>query len=310
LAPLSPRYALSALLAFGAAHGQALPEARTISLNERVHVLLGPVQHANRLNQGYMINSTVIVGEQGVILIDSGGSAEVGRHIAAAVRRITDKPVTHVVNTHHHGDHHLGNVAFEGASFISSAACRKLVLETAAEWLKLMEGAVGRPLPGTRAIPAEITYAEGSRTETSIQGVRMVFWVPRGSHTAGDLLVYLPDDRVLVAGDVLVNRIVPTLQDGFLKNWIRTLDELQTLGGARFVPGHGEVMTVDDVAALRGGLQRFHAGVKEGFRNGQSEERIRQSLDLSTWEKLERSYVIGRNINRAYLEVEADSFVE
>ena len=310
MAALSPRCLLIALLVFGAAHGQALPEARTVSLNDRVHVLLGPVQHANRLNQGYMINSTVIVGEKGVILVDSGGSAEVGRHIAAAVRRITDKPVTHVVNTHHHGDHHLGNVAFEGASFISSEVCRKLLLETAAEWLKIMEGAVGRPLPGTKAVPADVTYAEGSRTEISIQGVRVVFWVPRGSHTAGDLLVYLPDDKVLVAGDVLVNRIVPTLQDGFVKNWIRTLDELQALGGVHFVPGHGEVMTLDDVAALRGGLQRFYAGVRDGFRGGQSEEKIRNSLDLSMWDKLERPHVIGRNVNRAYLEVEADSFDE
>jgi cyclase len=310
LAPLSPRCLLIALLVFGAAHGQALPEARTVSLSDRVHVLLGPVQHANRLNQGYMINSTVIVGDQGVILIDSGGSAEVGRHIAAAVRRITDKPVTHVVNTHHHGDHHLGNAAFEGATFISSELCRKLVLETAAEWLKIMERAVGRPLPGTRAIPATITYAEGTRTETFIQGVRMVFWLPLGSHTAGDLLVYLPDENVLVAGDVLVHRVVPTLQDGFVKNWIRTLDELQALGGVHFVPGHGDVMTLDDVRALRDALGRFYAGVKEGFRNGQNEERIRKSLDLSMWEKLERSYVIGRNINRAYLEIEADSFDE
>ena len=69
-----------------------------------------------------MINSTVIVGDEGVILVDSGGSDEVGRHIATAVRRITDKPVTHVVNTHHHGDHYLGNVAFDGATFIELRA--------------------------------------------------------------------------------------------------------------------------------------------------------------------------------------------
>jgi hypothetical protein len=53
---------------------------------------------------------------------------------------------------------------------------------------------------------------------------------------------------------------------------------------------------------------RFYSGVAEGFRNGQSEDEIRKSLDLSLWDKLERSYVIGRNINRAYLEIEADSF--
>src|SRR5512145_3576516 len=113
--------ALIVLIAVGAAaYGQTFPEPRTLKINDRVYVLLGPIQHANRLNQGYMINSTVIVGDDGVILVDSGGSDEVGRHIATAVRRITDRSVTHVVNTHHHGDHYLGNMTFEGATFISS----------------------------------------------------------------------------------------------------------------------------------------------------------------------------------------------
>ena len=57
-------------------------------------------------------------------------------------------------------------------------------------------------------------------------------------------------------------------------------------------------------------MQRFYAGVKEGFKSGKSEDEIRKSLDLSSWDTLERSYVIGRNINRAYLEIERDSFDE
>lgn len=307
-----PRVAslIVSLVLVAAVHAQTLPEPRVLRINDRVHVLLGPIQHANPLNQGYMINSTVIVGDKGAILVDSGGSAEIGRHIAAAVRRITEKPVTHVVNTHHHGDHYLGNIAFEGATFISSEVCRRLVLETGGQWLAIMEGAVGRQLPGTKPLAAKVTYPEESRTETRVHGVRLVFWVPKGSHTAGDLLVHLPDDKVLVAGDVLVNRVVPTLQDGFVKNWIRTLEEMQVLGVAHFVPGHGDVMTQGDVAALRDAMLRFYAGVKEGFRKGQSEETIRMTLDLSMWRKLERSHLIGRNVNRAYLEVEADSFDE
>src|SRR5687768_5503868 len=157
---------LMELLVFGAgAQGQTFPEPQTVKINARVYALLGPVQHANRINQGYMINTTVIVGDKGVVLVDSGGSDEVGRHIAAAVRRITDKPVTHVVNTHHHGDHYLGNVAFEGATFVSSETCRKLVRETGGEWLAIMQGAVGERLPGTRVISASVTYPEGSSTE-------------------------------------------------------------------------------------------------------------------------------------------------
>lgn len=289
---------------------QPFPEPRVIRLNERVHVLLGPLQHANPQNQGYMVNSTLIIGDKGAILVDSGGTAEVGRHIASAVRRITDKPVTHVVNTHYHGDHYLGNQAFDGARIISSEVCRKMVRETGEEWLRLMERLIGRALPETRPLPADIVYPEGAKAETFIHGVRLVFWVPRGSHTAGDLLLYLPDDKVLVAGDVLVNGVVPTFQDGFVKNWIRTLEEIQALEAAYFVPGHGDLMNAAQVAELRAGIARFYSGVKQGFRSGQNEEQIRRSLDLSMWDKLERSYVIGRNVNRAYHEIEADSFDE
>jgi len=301
--------ALFVLLVLSAgALGQTLPEPRAVKINDRIYVLLGPIQHANRLNQGYMINSTVIVGDKGTVLVDSGGTDEVGRHIAAAVRRITTKPVTHVVNTHHHGDHHLGNVAFPAATLISSEMCRKMVLETGHEWLAIMERSIGRKLPRTKPMAADVTYSTGTRTETFIHGVRIVFWVPPGSHTTGDLLVHLPDDKVLVAGDVLVSGVVPTLQDGFLKNWISTLEGMEALGVTHFVPGHGGLMTFDDVSALRDALRRFYSGVKEGFRNGQTEAAIRKSLDLSEWERLERSYVIGRNINRAYLEIEEDSF--
>ena len=308
---MRPLRALIVLLAWGmAAHAQPFPEPRTVKVSDRVHVLLGPVQHANRHNQGYMVNSTVIVGDRGVVLVDSGGTLEVGRHIAAAVRRITARPVTHVVNTHHHGDHYLGNAAFEGVTLISSELCRKMVVETGDEWRSLMEDAVGRKLPGTRPLPAQVTYAEGTKTETVLHGVRMVFWVPRGSHTVGDLIVYLPDDKVLVAGDILVSRIAPTLQDGFVKSWLHTLGQLQATDAVHFIPGHGDPMTRDEVAAFRDAMQRFYSGVKAAFREGQRDYEIRDSPALSAWYGLERSYVARRNIKRAWLEIEADSFDE
>ena len=155
-----------------------------------------------------MVNSTLIIGDKGAILVDPGGTAEVGRHIASAVRRITDKPVTHVVNTHYHGDHYLGNQAFDGARIISSELCRKMVRETGEEWLKLMERLIGRALPGDAAAASGHRLPGGSEggnvhSRRSV-GVLGAPWL----HTAGDLLLYLPDDKVLVAGDVLVNGVV------------------------------------------------------------------------------------------------------
>jgi cyclase len=211
----------------------------------------------NKNNQGYMINSTVIVGDQGVVLIDSGGAEEVGRHIAAAVGRITPKPVTHVINTHHHGDHHLGNVAFAGATFISSEKCREMIVKTGEQWVKKMERDVGRGFPGTRPVLADITYKEGTKTSVVLNGVPFLFWVPQGSHTVGDMLVHLPDGKVLVAGDILVNGVVPTMLDGNIKNWISTLEQLQRVDVDVFVPGHGPLMNKSDVKAMHHSISTF-----------------------------------------------------
>jgi glyoxylase-like metal-dependent hydrolase (beta-lactamase superfamily II) len=296
------------LMACPAVDAQALPAPRVFKLNERVYALVGPTQHANQDNQGYMINSTVIVGDRGVILVDSGGSRDVGAHVARAVGRITSKPVTHVVNTHHHGDHYLGNSAFAGATIISSEKCRDAVRQTGHEWLQLMQRLVGTPLPHTKPIPADITYPEGSRTKTVLHGIPIVFWVPKGSHTVGDLLVHLPEDRVMVTGDVVVNGTVPVMQDAIIKNWIGTLREIQEFEVDTLVPGHGNPVTMSGVKDLHDAIARFYSGVKEGYARGLDESEIRRTLDLAGWEKLERSYAIGSNINRAYLEIEYDDF--
>jgi len=302
-------FMLFALLLVGAAvHAQSLPEPRTVRINDRVYALLGPIQHANPSNQGYMINSTVIVGDSGVILVDSGGTHEVGQHIARAIRRITRKPVTHVINTHPHGDHYLGNSAFPGATIISSEKCRAGVNETGLEWVGLMERLVGRQFPETRPIAAGVTYREGSVTQVRLQGIPLIFWVPPGSHTDGDLLVYLPQDKVLVTGDVVVNGIVPVMQDAYIRNWIDVLAEIERLDVVTFVPGHGDLMTMRGVKALNRAITRFYAGVKAGFEKGLDESELRKSLDLADWERLERAYVIGRNISRAYVEIAVDSF--
>jgi glyoxylase-like metal-dependent hydrolase (beta-lactamase superfamily II) len=298
-----------ALVAGMCAQAAPLPEPRIVKVNERVRILVGPIQHANAQNQGYMVNTTVVIGDRGVVVIDPGGSHEVGLHVAKAIRKMTPKPVTHVVNTHFHGDHHFGNSAFPGARIVSSARCREMVLQTGGEWLALMEQLVGNPLPGTRVLPATITYPDDSRTATTIEGVPFVFWVPKPSHTPGDLVVILPADGVLVAGDIAVNGTVPVMQDGNIRNWLETLAAIQALDVATVVPGHGDLMDKAAVARLRGSISRFYIGVQAGYARGLGEREVRATLDIAEWERLERAYVIGRNINRAWLEVE-DASVE
>lgn len=286
-----------------------LAEPKVVKINERVYALLGPMGQPSKHNQGYMVNSTVIIGEQGVILVDTGSTDEIGRHLAKVIAKITPKPVTHIINTHHHGDHVLGNIAFPGAEILSSEQCKALVEKTGEEWVQIMESLVGRKFPNTRPVPATVTFSEDTASDRSLQGVKMLLWVPHGSHTPGDMMVYLPDDKVLIGGDVLVNTTVPVLRDGNVRNWIGALARVQDFDARTIVPGHGPLMTKADVAGLHKLLASFYAGVEAGYKKGLSDSEVRNTLDLAEWKKLkEFDNNMGANINRAYLEVEAANF--
>lgn len=297
------------LLATGAWAETKMPEPKVVKINARVYALLGPMGMPSSHNQGYMVNSTVIVGDQGVILVDSGATDEVGKQLAKAIAKITPKPVTHIINTHHHGDHILGNVAFPDAEILSSEQCKIWVEKTGDEWVQLMESMVGRKFPNTRPLTATVTFKEESRNDRSLQGVKLLLWVPRGSHTAGDMMVYLPDDKVLIGGDVLVNTTVPVMRDGHVRNWIAALEQAQKFDAATIVPGHGPLMNRADVAKLHKLMADFYAGVEAGYKKGLSDSEVRSTLNLAEWKKLkEYEANIGSNISRAYLEAEAANF--
>lgn len=284
------------------------PAPDIVKISERVYVLLGSIQHANKMNQGYMINSTIIIGDKGVVLVEPGGTDEVGQFVKQQVRKISPKPITHVINTHSHGDHYLGNIAFPKATIISSEKCRDSVIQMGEEWVGFMENMVGRKFPNTKPVTASVVYPANSKTKITLNGVDMLIWVPPGSHTDGDLMVYLPAEKVLIAGDILVNGVVPTFQFGSIRNWLLVLKEIEKSETKVFVPGHGPLMTRSQVTSMHDVIARIYAEVKKGYLADMTESEIREKLDLSEWNKLERKHEINRNINHAYLEAEEEVF--
>ena len=291
------------------------PAPEVVKVSERVYVLLGPVQHANKKNQGYMVNSTIIIGDKGVVLIDPGGTDEVGHFVKQQIKKITPKPVTHVIDTHSHGDHYLANIAFPESTIVSSEKCRDSMIQMGDEWVGFMEDMVGRKFPNTKPVTASVVYPPNSKTKITLNGVNMLMWVPPGSHTDADLMIYLPAEKVLVAGDILVNGVVPTFQFGSIRNWLVVLKEIENSDATVFVPGHGPLMDRSQVQAMHDVIARFFDEVKEIYLaqvKGQlpymTEIEIREKLDLSAWNKLERTHEINRNINQAYLEAEKEVF--
>lgn len=297
-----------ALLA-GATLVKPLPAVKTVKINERVYALLGPTELPNAHNGGYMVNSTLIIGDKGAIIVDTGFSDEIGAHIRKAAEKLTKLPITHVVNTHHHGDHSLGNTQFPGAEIISSENCKKLVEDTGADWIAMGESMIGRKLANTQAIPATRTYASQTRTVAEINGVKIEFWVPEAAHTRGDMLMWLPDDKVLIGGDVLVNTVTPAFRDAEVRLWVDTLAQVQQYPAKTIIPGHGPLMTMQQAKKLHQQMAAFYAGVEKVYKSGGSEEDVRKQVSLKDWQKLKHfEEQMGGNINRTWLQVEAENF--
>jgi len=293
----------------GATLIKPLPAVKTVKVNDRIYALLGPTELPNAHNGGYMVNSTLILGDKAAILIDTGLSDEVGAHIRNAAQKITKLPISHVINTHHHGDHSLGNVVFEGAEIISSENCKKLVEDTGADWVALAETMIGRKLPNTKSIPASRTYASQTRTPVEINGVKMELWVPVAAHTKGDLLVWLPDDKVLIGGDVLVNTVTPAFRDAEVKHWVQTLAEVQQYPAKTIIPGHGPLMTMSQARKMHQQMAAFYAGVEKIYKSGGAEADVRKQVNLKEWKKLKHfDEQMGGNINKTWLEIEAANF--
>jgi len=180
-------------------------------------------------------NSGIIIGDNGVIVVDAKSTAEGAKLLIAEIAKLTPKPITHVFVTHSDADHWGGLDAFPGnATVIASEGFRKeqQVITAAGD------------APNQR-VPNRLV--KQGREPMTIDGVKLeaIFWVP--GHTSGDLLVFIPDQRIVFTGDVTSNaRPEPTLHENkgaTADGWIATVNKIVALPADLFVNGHGEADT-------------------------------------------------------------------
>jgi glyoxylase-like metal-dependent hydrolase (beta-lactamase superfamily II) len=284
-----------------------------IYLHTRTDPLAGPVDG----------NSVVIVNDVDVFVVDTHINPAAARAVIARIREITEKPVSHVINTHWHDDHTNGNHAYRQAYPEARIVAHRATLSSLEREWQAMEDqrrevyasvkdqdlmaaaeaadaedpqramgirlfaayrdALLPELPGLELVYPDLVFDDSMAFHRGGRRIE-VRWMGRGN-TDGDVVVWLPDDSVLVTGDMLVAPI-PYAFDSPMVDWIGTLGRVAELPAEIIIPGHGPPQR--DRAYLKrvvGLLERTVEAVREARAEGVAYEALTDAVDLAAQER-------------------------
>jgi quinoprotein relay system zinc metallohydrolase 2 len=269
-----------------------------------VYVHFGVNELMNAQNEGAIANVGFVVGGDAVAVIDTGGSVREGRALREAVKRVTDKAIKYVINTHAHPDHVFGNAAFEApAIFVGHHNLPRALATNGPFYINTLRREMKSALDDVKIVPPTLIVDDEIKLDLGHRTLIVKAWPT--SHTDNDLTVFDPRSGVLFAGDLLFVQHVPVL-DGNVLEWLRTIDALARTPATKVVPGHGGVSDWPDaLAAERTYLQRLVSDCRDLIKRGIP---LAQAADIagtsqkSNWELFEEYN--KRNATAAYSELE------
>ncbi len=220
-------------------------------------------------------NSTIVVGRTSVIVVDAKQTEPGAKDLLAEIAKITPKPVSTVMLTHSDGDHVNGLVAYPAGIKIISHENNKKELQAALS-------AGGRGAPPADRLPTQVTTKQ--KEEITIDGVKfeLYHWAP--AHTSGDLVVYLPAQKVVAMGDIVVNNRAdnnPNIhaeKNGSTAGWLTNVKGIVSLDAETFVPGHGDLLTKADVQRKLTATTERRATIAAMVKQGKAIEEIKAAL--------------------------------
>jgi glyoxylase-like metal-dependent hydrolase (beta-lactamase superfamily II) len=205
-------------------------------------------------------NSGVIVGPDGVIVVDAQATPAMAAEVQARIATVTDKKVSTIVLSHYHAVRVLGASGYPATAIIASETTRDLIVERGQQDMDSEIGRFPRLFRGRDGIPG-LTWPTQTFRE------RMTLWLGEReaqlihigrAHTAGDTIVWLPKERVLFAGDTVEFGATPYCGDAHFTDWPSTIAKLRALGAEKMVPGRGRaLLNAKEVDEALAGTERF-----------------------------------------------------
>jgi cyclase len=265
-----------------------------VEVAERVFVYVQP-------DGSWWINNTgFLAGKDDVVAIDATSTERRTRALLATIAETARGPVRTLVNTHHHGDHTNGNCLFRDAVVVGHENCRAGVLQQTIGGLEAVFGPVDW---GDLAIRApSVTFTERLDLYVDDRLVEL-HYIGTPAHTTGDVVAWLPAERVLFAGDLVFNGGTPFLLMGSVDGAVEAMQRLRSFGATTVVPGHGDVGGPELFEPVERYLELVQATAREAFAGGIGPLDAAREVDLGEFSQLhERERIVG-NLHRALAEL-------
>jgi len=222
-------------------------------------------------------NTGIVVGDDAVMVIDTQATPVMARDVIRRIREVTDKPIRYVVLSHYHAVRVLGASAYEPEQVIASRDTYDLIVERGEHDMRSEIERFPRLFRAVESVP-------GLTWPTMVFDKRLTLWLGslqvelmqlgRG-HTKGDTVVWLPQQKILVSGDLVEFGATPYAGDAYFQDWPATLDNLAALQPVALVPGRGDALTTlqlvrDGLAGTKAFISELYANVKAGAAAGKN----------------------------------------
>jgi len=303
---LLARVAASLLLA-GADAAQADVIAQQLSPS--AWYVQGESAPGSPANRNFISNAGFVVTPAGVVVIDALGSPQLARELIAEIRRRTGQGVSHVILTHYHADHIYGLQEFQaaGAKIIAHRGGQQyLHSDTAQSRLSVSQVELAPWVDSATRLVAADQWID-SPQELVVGGVRLLLQPVGPAHTPEDLVIYLPAERVLFAGDIVFRGRIPFVGQADSRRWIAALDTLLAFEATLVVPGHGPASDSprQDMELTRDYLSYLRQTMGKAARDMEPFEDAYRQTDWSRFEQLPLFRAANRmNAYNTYLLME------
>ena len=284
---------------------------KPIKVAPHTYFVQGLAEMGNSKNQNFISNAGFVITPKGVVVVDALGSPVLAKKLIAEIKKITPQKVVAVIVTHYHADHVYGLQEFknigakiyaqgEGRNYLSSETAKQRLIASRVDFAPWVNAS-------TKLMGADV-WIDQSYT-LRVGGIEFKIGRVGPAHAPEDLIIYVPSEKVLFAGDLVFRGRIPFVGNADSRGWLHALDEIQALNPSIVIPGHGAYSSnpAEDILFTREYLKYLRESMTKSAVNMDPFEEAYQQADWSEYEGMPLFRAANRmNAYNVYLSIQAE----